>query len=290
MSIYIDDSSDSGGIDLLEFSVCHDDEYLYVKVKLDTEIDLTEDFFNPAELMINIDADNNSSTGYSTNNIGSEYGINFYNKFIFDDTDYPNVDTLSLYDLDVIPLPTYSSDEFEIAINRSSFSDIIAISIKKTNENEAIELFLLKTLPKSNNPPPANFPIALDKAWASPHTPTNVPAASGRVRSSISDKALFVAIPADIPKINSTLKSKLVFSIAPLIINSPKEIAIIQQPSFAEENLPILGMINRPPINSPINVPIPQYALSKVVLEIGNPNTSAPKLSKIGSWRNRPNV
>ena len=112
MSTYIDGSFDSNGVDLLEFSVCHDDEYLYVKVKLDTEIDLTEDFFNPAELMIQIDADNNSSTGYSTNNIGSEYGINFYNKFIYDDTDYPNVDTLSLYDLDIIPLPTYSSDEF----------------------------------------------------------------------------------------------------------------------------------------------------------------------------------
>ena len=136
MSTYIDDSFDSDGIDLLEFSVCHDDEYLYVKVKLDTEIDLTEDFFNPAELMIQIDADNNSSTGYSTNNIGSEYGINFYNKFIYDDTDYPNVDTLSLYDLDIIPLPTYSSDEFEIAINRSSFSETIAISIKENLSND----------------------------------------------------------------------------------------------------------------------------------------------------------
>ena len=58
MSTYIDDSFDSDGIDLLEFSVCHDDDYLYVKVKLDVEIDLTEDFFNPAELMIHIDADN----------------------------------------------------------------------------------------------------------------------------------------------------------------------------------------------------------------------------------------
>jgi len=136
ISTYIDGSFDSNGVDLLEFSVCHDDEYLYVKVKLDAEIDLTEDFFNPAELMINIDADNNSSTGYSTNNIGSEYGINFYNKFIYDDTDYPNVDTLSLYDLDIIPLPTYSSDEFEIAINRSSFSETIAISIKENLSND----------------------------------------------------------------------------------------------------------------------------------------------------------
>ena len=47
---------------------------------------------------------------------------------------------------------------------------------------------------------------------------------------------------------------------------------------------------NRPPINKPKSVPIPQYALSKVVCEIGRLNTSAPKLSKIGSCRNKPNV
>ena len=86
--------------------------------------------------MIHIDADNDQSTGFSINNIGSEYGINFYNKFIFDDTNYPNVDTLSLYDLDVIPLPTYTSDEFEIAINRSLFSDTISLSIKEYLGND----------------------------------------------------------------------------------------------------------------------------------------------------------
>ena len=74
---YIDDSTDSQGIELLGFSVCNDNEYLYIKIRCGSEIDLTEQFYNPAEVMINIDADNNSSTGYFTNNIGSEYGINF---------------------------------------------------------------------------------------------------------------------------------------------------------------------------------------------------------------------
>ena len=135
---YFDDVSDSEGIELLNFSVCHDDEYLYVKIKLDTEIDLTEEYLNPSAVMINIDADNNTATGYYTNSIGSEYGINFFDKFIFDDTNpNPNiVDTLSLYELDVIPLPTYTSDEFEIAINRSLFSDTIAISIKENIGND----------------------------------------------------------------------------------------------------------------------------------------------------------
>ena len=133
---YVDDSSDSQGVDLLNLSVCNDNEYLYVKIKLADEIDLTEQFYNPAKVMINIDADNNRFTGYSINNIGSEYGINFLDKFIFDDSDPNFVDTLSLYYLDVIPLPTYSSDEFEIAIKRSFFSDTICISINETIGND----------------------------------------------------------------------------------------------------------------------------------------------------------
>jgi hypothetical protein len=136
INTYIDDSSDAQGVELLDFSVCNDNEYLYIKIRCGSEIDLTEQFYNPAEIMINIDADNNASTGYFTNNIGSEYGINFFDKFIFDDTDPNMVDTLSLYDLDVIPLPTYSSDEFEIAINRSLLSDTICISIKERIGND----------------------------------------------------------------------------------------------------------------------------------------------------------
>jgi len=136
LNTYFDDSTDSQGVDLLNFTVCNDDEYLYIKIKLGDEIDLTEQFYNPAEVSINIDADNNSSTGYYTNNIGSEYGIKLFDKFIFDDTNFPIVDTLSLYDLDVIPLPTYSSDEFEIAINRSLFSDTVCISIRETVGND----------------------------------------------------------------------------------------------------------------------------------------------------------
>ena len=136
LNTYIDDSTDSQGVELLGFSVCNDNEYLYIKISCSSEIDLTEQFYNPAEVMINIDSDNNTSTGYSINNIGSEYGINLFDKFIFDNSDPNLVDTLSLYDLDVIPLPTYSSDKFEIAINRSLFSDTICISVREKIGND----------------------------------------------------------------------------------------------------------------------------------------------------------
>ena len=38
------------------------------------------------------------------NNIGSECGINFFDRFIFDDSDPNFVDTLSFYELDVVKL------------------------------------------------------------------------------------------------------------------------------------------------------------------------------------------
>ena len=163
INTYIDDSTDSQGVELLSFSVCNDDEYLYIKISFGDEVDLTEQFYNPAELMINIDADNNINSGYLTNNIGSEYGINFFSKFIFDDTNFPIVDTLSLYHLDIIPLPTYSSDEFEIAISRSVFSDTICVSIKesigndKMPDNGSVFMYVFDNCSSSTTPNTIDF-------------------------------------------------------------------------------------------------------------------------------------
>lgn len=133
---YVDSEFDSQSTELMNFSVSNDNEYLFLRIKLGDEIDLTEPFINPAQLFVYIDADNNNSTGYTINNIGSEYGINFFGKFIFDDSNINFVDTLSFYELGVIPLPTITSDEFEIAINRDLFSDTIAISIKESIGND----------------------------------------------------------------------------------------------------------------------------------------------------------
>ena len=129
---YFDSEFDSEFTELINFSVSNNHEYLFIKIKLGNEIDLTEPYLNPAKLFIYIDADYDNTTGYNTNYIGSEYGINFFDKFIFDDSNENFVDTLSFYDLNIIPLPTITSDEFEIAINRSLFSDTIAISIKES--------------------------------------------------------------------------------------------------------------------------------------------------------------
>ena len=55
LNTYIDDSTDSQGVELLDFSVCNDDDYLFIKISCDSEIDLTEQFYNPSEIIINID-------------------------------------------------------------------------------------------------------------------------------------------------------------------------------------------------------------------------------------------
>ncbi|MFQ3326179.1 MAG: hypothetical protein ACJASM_000411 [Salibacteraceae bacterium] len=47
LNTYIDDSTDSQGVELLGFSVCNDNEYLYIKISCSSEIDLTEQFYNP---------------------------------------------------------------------------------------------------------------------------------------------------------------------------------------------------------------------------------------------------
>ena len=86
--MHIEDSiSDTDGADLLSLSITNDQDFLYLKIKLDREIDLLDDFENQSEIIIQIDADNNPATGYLIQGIGSEYGIRCLEKFVYDNTD-----------------------------------------------------------------------------------------------------------------------------------------------------------------------------------------------------------
>ncbi len=64
---FTDDSESINGIDILEFQVTNDDQFLFVKIKLDQEIDLTEATF-PHNLMMYIDTDNDAETGLRCSN------------------------------------------------------------------------------------------------------------------------------------------------------------------------------------------------------------------------------
>ena len=39
LNTYIDDSTDSQGVELLDFSICNDDDYLFIKIRCGSEID-----------------------------------------------------------------------------------------------------------------------------------------------------------------------------------------------------------------------------------------------------------
>ena len=60
-----DSISDTDGADLLNLSITNDENFLFIKIKLDREIDLLDDFENPSDIIIQLDVDNNPSTGYS---------------------------------------------------------------------------------------------------------------------------------------------------------------------------------------------------------------------------------
>ena len=77
LATFTDAPETINGIDILDFQVTNDDQFLFVKVTLDSEIDLTDTLF-PHDLMMYIDADNNAGTGYGVQTgFGSELGIKF---------------------------------------------------------------------------------------------------------------------------------------------------------------------------------------------------------------------
>ena len=141
--LYFEDTiSDTQGADLLSISITNDHNFLFIKIKLDREIDLLDNFETPSDIIIQIDADNNPSTGYSIGEIGSDYGIRCLEKFVYDNT-YPgdNIEPLSF--MQFRALPSITSDEFEIAIGRyphgeSIFNDTISILIKENHSNDYI--------------------------------------------------------------------------------------------------------------------------------------------------------
>ncbi len=126
-----DSNFDSNGTELEEISVTNDEDFLYIRIKLDTEVDLIDED-GLSSLRIFLDTDNDSITGYPTSNIiGSEYGIDFITRQIYNDVNYPEFDMMSLYALGVTVMPTITSDEFEIMISREFLTAEVSILIKE---------------------------------------------------------------------------------------------------------------------------------------------------------------
>lgn len=121
LSTFTDAPESIGGIDILEFQVTNDDKFLFVKITLDSEIDLTDNLF-PHDLYMYIDADNNASTGFNVQTgFGSELGVRF--KHLDAYYDVIPASTVNFVDIQLRPAPTVTSNEFEFAIGRDVIPD-----------------------------------------------------------------------------------------------------------------------------------------------------------------------
>jgi len=115
---YTDVSGSGNQINLLNFSVSNDEDYLYIRFSAENEFLLNDN----NELFLEIDTDNDSYTGYYTNGIGAElrwcFGEREGNFYLFKQSS-----TIYFSDIRLRALPTVTSNEFEIAIGRNAKPD-----------------------------------------------------------------------------------------------------------------------------------------------------------------------
>ncbi len=111
---YVEDELLPGeNIDFLKFTVTNDNDFLFIKVDFSNEIDLTEN----NEIYLDIDADNDPSTGWQINGIGSEMDWNFGQRFGYLN-EGGSWEFIEFPDIQLRVLPTVTSTSFEIAIGR----------------------------------------------------------------------------------------------------------------------------------------------------------------------------
>ena len=110
---YTDVNGSGNQINLLNFSVSNNEDFLFIRFSAENEFLLNDN----NELFLEIDTDNDSYTGYYTNGIGAELRWCFGERegyfYLFKQSS-----TIYFSDIRLRALPTVSSSEFEIAIGR----------------------------------------------------------------------------------------------------------------------------------------------------------------------------
>jgi endonuclease/exonuclease/phosphatase family metal-dependent hydrolase len=131
LSTYTDIFETGNDIDILEIQVTNDTEFLFLRVKLNQEINLTNDMITQY-LRLQIDTDNNPNTGYNAQvGFGSEIGIIFKEMKVFHNATIP-VTKLNYTEIGFRSAPAYTSDEFEIAISRNAAPNGLALFPSQT--------------------------------------------------------------------------------------------------------------------------------------------------------------
>ncbi len=157
------------GIDFLEIQVTNDSEFLFIKIKANSEFDLTDNQISH-ELGIFIDTDNDTSTGFNIQQgYGTEIGILFTELFAhYNVIPYSQV---GFTDIKLRAAPTVTSDEFEIAIAR----DVIPDGINPLFSHSTIKI-LLKNENNFDKIPNVGsvFTYIFDETPVEPYTPINI--------------------------------------------------------------------------------------------------------------------
>jgi len=166
LTTFTDVSENLSGVDLLEIQVTNDENYLFIKIKTNTEFDLTDDT-TPQDIGLYIDTDNSDTTGYNIQSgYGSELGI-LFNQYLahYNVTPYSQI---GFSDFSFRSAPTVTSNEFEIAIKRNTIPD----GINPLFTNNTIKI-LLKNTNNSDNLPNIGtiFSYTFDETPVTPYTP-----------------------------------------------------------------------------------------------------------------------
>lgn len=143
--VSVTDSQNDGvnGLDFRDMKIKDDTKYLYLFFNTTKEINLQSD--NNVSLFLDIDNDEN--TGYKINGIGADISYFFGARYGFF---YRNGSTIQIYhnNIELISLPTVTSDSFELAIKREFKAGQYLV---KMNNN--IRMFLVEDTPSGDKIP-----------------------------------------------------------------------------------------------------------------------------------------
>ena len=169
LTTYTDVSESISGVDLLEIQVTNDADYLFIKIKANTEFDLTDDTI-PQNIGLYIDTDNSDITGYNIQTgYGSELGL-LFNQYLahYNVTPYSQI---GFSDFSFRSAPTVTSNEFEIAIKRNAIPD----GINPLFPNNTIKILLKNTNNGDNLPNIGTvFTYTFDDTPVTPYIPTEL--------------------------------------------------------------------------------------------------------------------
>jgi hypothetical protein len=117
----VDTTTPSGGQDLLGLKASNDATHLFLQLELSGEIDLLDDLV-PQTVRLYIDADNNASTGLGVRaGFGAELQVRFDTRTV---TEYiGGTSNVPWRTIDLVSLPTTTSNRFEIALALNAIPD-----------------------------------------------------------------------------------------------------------------------------------------------------------------------